>query len=849
MFSWKFYLFLYPELSTHLGISTRADAEKHWENVGRREGKIGYDSDNLHDNWRTYLKKNKYLLAKNIRDKRNAILHWYTVGKLHKFPLQSLNTTLRRLKFHKPYHNKDTYKKVFDQLKPCTVVGLTEYDSYRDHEARQQETVNALLHKASQLQREENILENKASKLRLQIQQQEAKIQKVKTEMESHRRRAELLKREQQLQELEQQQQQQLENQKELKSTNQVFVNNVNLNHGPLSSTQSGLVLLPPTCRLEYTQNMSKQHLLFLCNYYSSVSSKVVLHCPLDPEMLFYAAYLEAEFQVRVRALLKKSETRLTITSETSETSDTSYNYVATLSAQYVVSKHFFATPQLRVVFRKGLQNRIEPIGLQGAVNTGSVMKFIEPITYSPFYSLHLPRLHQMTVSYTRKVTPLNYVDSEAFLYQHVDHVYVLNLHRRFDRFHNTRCRLNAAGIFTFERFFGEDCLQTKYSLLFSDYQSTKNQGKTAQSRRLKIPSAGSLCILYSMKAMLKDAIERGFSSILVLQDDLFLIEQFKERFIKSMRIIPHDWNLLYIGANDKVIKTRYTRDHLKPFYFPKGTSDGAFAIMVRASIFTTLLEHIDFTLPFDSGPLKSMQRLQPQRSVVLYPNLIIADVSDSDCRDSRNQLTFSERVMWDMHLYHTTVPVYQPARWTMVIIPTGTQKIDAASLYRLLSEITEIAGQDQDFEILVFCTNSQEGSRVDTSRKIRYYSIPEESTISSVLHTALSLSYTPSMYYTHWSSDARRQVKASVAALYNTHKQSPDFDIFERYKGLWVEEPTCNFEHCFVNISALVQHLYSFYSFSQTHQTTSTSTSVDSVCEFVKHLKTTRCVCKLRCK
>ena len=187
-------------------------------------------------------------------------------------------------------------------------------------------------------------------------------------------------------------------------------------------------------------------------------------------------------------------------------------------------------SPQLSVVHF--LPGGVIRLSLAGAVssNTAPVRKFILPIKLQPFYGLHLNRIRLL--EHSTKAHVRNYMPSEKYVYRHVDHIYVLNLNRRLDRFQTTRARcLNAEGIVSFERFFGEDCQQTKYNILFSHYQHIKSRAHRQLKTRLNILSAGSLCILYSMKAMLLDAIQNRYSSILVLQDDLFVIQNFQEKF------------------------------------------------------------------------------------------------------------------------------------------------------------------------------------------------------------------------------------------------------------------------------------------------------------------------------
>ena len=83
------------------------------------------------------------------------------------------------------------------------------------------------------------------------------------------------------------------------------------------------------------------------------------------------------------------------------------------------------------------------------------------------------------------------------------------------------------------------------------------------------------------------------------------------------------------------------------------GKADGAFAVAIHHSIYQELIQEITkFNMPFDSGPLKYIQRKYPYQCYVFYPNLIIADITESDCRPGRNQITAGNLLKWNIADY-----------------------------------------------------------------------------------------------------------------------------------------------------------------------------------------------------
>ena len=230
------------------------------------------------------------------------------------------------------------------------------------------------------------------------------------------------------------------------------------------------------------------------------------------------------------------------------------------------------------------------------------------------------------------------------YMNQYFDHIYVLSLERRFDKFCKTVNRLQNNDIFNFERFLGIDGNLKEIKNIYNSYLYHQSKNKYGNNY---IPSSGSYAILLSMKNMLLDAIKNKYQRILVLQDDIIINTNFKILLKSYENILNSNWKLIYLGASQHNWKN-IQFDLEKRLYYCRGT-DGAFAVGINSIIFELLIELIDkAVLPFDSGPLTNIQKMFPQDCFVLFPNLIIADVSDSDCRKSRDQNIMSQKFRWD---------------------------------------------------------------------------------------------------------------------------------------------------------------------------------------------------------
>lgn len=234
-----------------------------------------------------------------------------------------------------------------------------------------------------------------------------------------------------------------------------------------------------------------------------------------------------------------------------------------------------------------------------------------------------------------------------CFLNKYFDHIYILNLDRRIDKFVKTINRLTNYDITYFERFIGIDGSLPNNRKKFEEYLLSLNNNNSFNKKT--IPSAGSYFILQSMKLLLEDAIKKKYSRILVFQDDIIIHKNFNQLIIQYDNLLMSNWDLIYFGASQHIWKKIIFSSN----YYNANNTEGAFALGIDRKIFVKLIDLISKTnSPFDSGPLISIQNSSPQKCYVMYPNLIISDVTDSDCRIARDQLLISEKFRWENKNY-----------------------------------------------------------------------------------------------------------------------------------------------------------------------------------------------------
>jgi GR25 family glycosyltransferase involved in LPS biosynthesis len=225
--------------------------------------------------------------------------------------------------------------------------------------------------------------------------------------------------------------------------------------------------------------------------------------------------------------------------------------------------------------------------------------------------------------------------------------IYILNLERRKDRLDILKIRLNKNSITNYEIV---NAIDGNLPLIKNEFMSLVNNPKN------KISSSGALAYLYNMKNIINDAKNKNYENILILDDDVVFHNNFNECFENKIKTLNNsNWKLLYLGASQlknwdkvKIINNEY--------YLPCGSSDGSFAVGIHNSLYTELLGILTSNklLPFDTGPLRYIQHKYMNECLVMYPNIIIADVRESDIQErpkdqKQHLIKFAQNCKWDL--------------------------------------------------------------------------------------------------------------------------------------------------------------------------------------------------------
>lgn len=246
----------------------------------------------------------------------------------------------------------------------------------------------------------------------------------------------------------------------------------------------------------------------------------------------------------------------------------------------------------------------------------------------------------------------------------------MLNMDRRTDRLARMSRVLRMEGIYNWERWSAYDGKTEPFRSDFQRYyEQPLTRDEIKKGRKKGIKSAGSWAIRLTMIKLLEHVsvqqkLDGDYRPVLILQDDLLFHKDFKEKILGVLSYWnQRSWRLLYLGASqhnfDGIDRDKAERNG---FYYAQGNSDGAFAVAVNGSCIDQLLfEARSCQFSIDTGALSNIQRKFPLECPVIYPNLIIADLRDSDLRQPRNM----ESLHWNPQLYrHDYLHFHKLASW-----------------------------------------------------------------------------------------------------------------------------------------------------------------------------------------
>lgn len=128
-----------------------------------------------------------------------------------------------------------------------------------------------------------------------------------------------------------------------------------------------------------------------------------------------------------------------------------------------------------------------------------------------------------------------------------IDKIYIINLDERKDRYKKCLSQLNNYNITNFQRFSAiKPIFEDINPIIYKNYSSYLSHDK-------KKYIVGATGCKFSHRNIIKDAFEKNYENVLILEDDFLFSGNFAINlyyYIKKVKNI--NWDMLYLGGNNK---------------------------------------------------------------------------------------------------------------------------------------------------------------------------------------------------------------------------------------------------------------------------------------------------------
>jgi len=183
--------------------------------------------------------------------------------------------------------------------------------------------------------------------------------------------------------------------------------------------------------------------------------------------------------------------------------------------------------------------------------------------------------------------------------------------------------------------------IDDKYGLIkeyITDYKNKYNKAL--------ISSIGAWGHLHSFIKIIEDAIQCNYDRIIIYEFDVIFMKNFNKYFDRFNNIIYNrNVPLIYLGASQLNWIDITINENM---YDANMYTNGTFGIIIDSSLYNNYLELLklmimpsDTSLFFLTCPKK-----------VIYPNLVIADISKSKIRDKQDMKRMSKLLKWNLGYY-----------------------------------------------------------------------------------------------------------------------------------------------------------------------------------------------------
>jgi len=260
-----------------------------------------------------------------------------------------------------------------------------------------------------------------------------------------------------------------------------------------------------------------------------------------------------------------------------------------------------------------------------------------------------------------------------------VDNIYVINMKKDVERLNKFKQQCD--DLFKYEIIEGVDVRSDKYEIFYNTWKEKVDESTTYDTfdwtyylnryedlgnaginnkkaawehyvshgrRELRscnlncdIVHPGQLGCILSHINIIKDAVDKNYKSILILEDDIILSSSFKDRLSEIKDLMKNNWSILYLGAG----QYEWSNINIQDNIYIANKSTGTFAYMIHESFYQTLLNTFEkMEKPVDNY-LAELQKCNVFK--VVYPNMIFCDLEHSNISMRRKNNVWFKKFRW----------------------------------------------------------------------------------------------------------------------------------------------------------------------------------------------------------
>jgi|SaaInlStandDraft_6_1057023.scaffolds.fasta_scaffold01732_9 hypothetical protein len=158
----------------------------------------------------------------------------------------------------------------------------------------------------------------------------------------------------------------------------------------------------------------------------------------------------------------------------------------------------------------------------------------------------------------------------------------------------------------------------------------------------------------YSIKLILEECINNNYNEIMILEYDIYFHKKFHKLYLEYNILIKNN-SIIHLGSSQHQWNNIKIKKYKNITFYKNSHSLGTFAIILKKEMFNDYLNFINYNLSkinvFPTDVILSIIS-NNYKSIVIYPNLIICDISKSTISIARDIKTLIQ-FKWNMNNYN----------------------------------------------------------------------------------------------------------------------------------------------------------------------------------------------------